>query len=193
MQVQFVEVYNEKVYDLLGVQAQQLASGEKVSCAGSRESGACAKQSSNNNASLSVGHANCTLPPALTVRLDKTAKAAQVVGAERFEVRSAEEALAVFRKGLRARRTAETKMNASSSRSHALFSVFLTRVVEEKDASDSSSTKRSVVRGSLHLVDLAGSERQRDTEGSGERYAKKKRKKKKKRKEVLDHHARSRV
>lgn len=158
--VQFVEVYNEKVYDLLGVaQGQQFASIEKTQ-GGYRENALTKQQIHQTNAPFSLTPATASLPPALTVRLHKSGRAAQVVGAERLQVRNAEEALSALRKGLKARRTAETKMNASSSRSHALFSVFLSRV---------SPSRRALTRGSLHLVDLAGSERQRDTEGSGER------------------------
>ena len=58
--------------------------------------------------------------------------------------------------------TGETKMNAHSSRSHAIFTIY----IETSQILDS----REVIRtGKLNLVDLAGSERQKKTEAVGER------------------------
>ena len=54
-------------------------------------------------------------------------------------------------------------MNAGSSRSHSIFTVYIE--VEEK-VDDKNSKIRA---GKLNLVDLAGSERQKKTEASGDR------------------------
>ena len=70
------------------------------------------------------------------------------------EVNSVEQSLQVLYEGTLNRTTAATLMNLTSSRSHAVFTVTLTR----------SST-----RSKLTFVDLAGSERLKKTGASGER------------------------
>ncbi|KAL8273845.1 hypothetical protein Esti_002168 [Eimeria stiedai] len=154
MEVQFVEIYQERIFDLLGFpppnsfsfQQQTLGSG-----------GAAPGSSGNNNNNTSAG---------LAVRYDKHGKGAYVAGAVRKEVFCLEDALEAFRAGLRVRRTSETKLNTSSSRSHAIFSVFLTQTKTEPAVGDDI---KSIVAAQLHLVDLAGSERQKDTQAVGER------------------------
>ena len=64
--------------------------------------------------------------------------------------------------GLRQRAVAETKMNASSSRSHAIFSI----VVKQTLAHDGATVERN---SKVVLVDLAGSERASLTGATGER------------------------
>ncbi len=61
------------------------------------------------------------------------------------------------------RTTASTAMNLTSSRSHAIFSVYLEATQQVKG---NSEVTRST-RGKLHLVDLAGSERQSKSEAQG--------------------------
>ena len=56
--------------------------------------------------------------------------------------------------GNKNRQVATTKMNADSSRSHAIFTV----TIETMDTGPDG--KQRVRAGHLHLVDLAGSERQ---------------------------------
>ena len=51
----------------------------------------------------------------------------KVVGIEEVEVKTTAEALACLDRGSWARTTASTRMNSTSSRSHAIFSVFLER------------------------------------------------------------------
>lgn len=64
--------------------------------------------------------------------------------------------------GNKHRITKETNMNERSSRSHAIFTIYI-ETSEEKDG-------RSLVKaGKLNLVDLAGSERQKKTGASGDR------------------------
>lgn len=62
--------------------------------------------------------------------------------------------------GSKARTVASTNMNATSSRSHAVFSIVLTVA--------KASTGRSMV-SKIHMVDLAGSERATATGASGQR------------------------
>ncbi|EQC39679.1 hypothetical protein SDRG_03108 [Saprolegnia diclina VS20] len=61
--------------------------------------------------------------------------------------------------GLRHRTTAATKMNATSSRSHAIFTLHLQQRNECRS-----------LRSKLHFVDLAGSERQKKTLAEGLRF-----------------------
>jgi kinesin family protein 3/17 len=55
---------------------------------------------------------------------------------------------------------AETKMNATSSRSHSIFTIIIENQIEIED-------KVTTRVGKLNLVDLAGSERQSKTGVSG--------------------------
>jgi hypothetical protein len=75
-------------------------------------------------------------------------------------VTTLEEVMSIISLGLRVRATHETKMNASSSRSHTIFSINI--VQRDKNTQNSIS-------GNLHLVDLAGSERLKKSESQGAR------------------------
>lgn len=75
-------------------------------------------------------------------------------------VTSMEEVMSIISLGLRVRATHETKMNASSSRSHTIFSL---NIVQR------DKTSMSSISGNLHLVDLAGSERLKKSESQGAR------------------------
>ncbi|KAL8436182.1 hypothetical protein ACSSS7_001912 [Eimeria intestinalis] len=151
MEVQFVEIYQERIFDLLGSPPSSQSSFQQQTLGGAAPGG------NGNNNSTSAG---------LAVRYDKHGKGAHVAGAVRKEVFCLEDALEAFRAGLRVRRTSETKLNTSSSRSHAIFSVFLTQTRTEPAVGDGI---KSIVTAQLHLVDLAGSERQKDTQAVGER------------------------
>ncbi|ODN03319.1 Kinesin-like protein KIF3A [Orchesella cincta] len=70
----------------------------------------------------------------------------------------------VMRVGNKNRSVASTKMNSISSRSHAIFSIYV------ECSTDAGPTKESFLRmGKLNLVDLAGSERISKTHASGDR------------------------
>jgi kinesin family protein C1 len=83
-----------------------------------------------------------------------------VVGATRARIESAEDAQRVVRRAAAARRTESTAMNAESSRSHAVFILYVT------GRHEASGT---LLRGSLNLVDLAGSERLGRSGAEGDR------------------------
>jgi hypothetical protein len=78
-----------------------------------------------------------------------------------IEARSAAEASAVLQAGLRLRATAATALNATSSRSHTIFT--LTVVVHP-------ATKGPPVSGELNLIDLAGSESLKRTGSEDARF-----------------------
>lgn len=75
-------------------------------------------------------------------------------------IHSMEELLAVINMGLKVRATHETKMNATSSRSHTVFTI----TVAQREKSTGMP-----ISGMLNLVDLAGSERLKKSESQGSR------------------------
>ncbi|ORE08271.1 kinesin-domain-containing protein, partial [Rhizopus microsporus var. microsporus] len=88
-------------------------------------------------------------------------------------VQTAEELLRCLKRGSLHRTTGTTELNASSSRSHAIFSVILKQqFLKDEEAlkevvDDSESIKRLVSK--FHFVDLAGSERLKKTNALGDR------------------------
>jgi len=87
---------------------------------------------------------------------------AYVEGLTYTEISSYKEAAALMSAGLRQRAVAETKMNASSSRSHAIFSIVVKQTLDFDGATVERNSK-------VVLVDLAGSERASLTGATGER------------------------
>jgi hypothetical protein len=81
-------------------------------------------------------------------------------GASEEVVKTPSEVLAILERGAALRTTGITRMNQSSSRSHAICTV----VVERRGEDD------GMTRGKLHLVDLAGSERAKRTGAVGTRF-----------------------
>ncbi|KAK4103909.1 kinesin-domain-containing protein [Parathielavia hyrcaniae] len=79
-------------------------------------------------------------------------------------VRSLHEILRYMRVGDNNRTTASTKMNDTSSRSHAVFTIMLKQI--HHDLETDETTERS---SRIRLVDLAGSERAKSTEATGQR------------------------
>lgn len=79
-------------------------------------------------------------------------------------VRNINEILRYMRVGDASRTTASTKMNDTSSRSHAVFTIMLKQI--HHDLETDETTERS---SRIRLVDLAGSERAKSTEATGQR------------------------
>lgn len=79
-------------------------------------------------------------------------------------VKNYHELLRYMRLGDNSRTTASTKMNDTSSRSHAVFTIMLKQI--HHDLSTDSTTERLA---RIRLVDLAGSERAKATEATGAR------------------------
>jgi len=78
-------------------------------------------------------------------------------------VKNDKSAMAMLMLGLKNRHVAATNMNAESSRSHLIFTIFMNLSYTRIDGSIISRSSR------LHLIDLAGSERQKATKAVGER------------------------
>ncbi|PYH89766.1 kinesin-like protein [Aspergillus ellipticus CBS 707.79] len=75
-----------------------------------------------------------------------------------------DEIMKFMRKGDMSRTVASTKMNDTSSRSHAVFTITLKQI--HHDLSTDETTERTA---RIRLVDLAGSERAKSTEATGQR------------------------
>ncbi|KAG5473762.1 hypothetical protein LSCM1_04392 [Leishmania martiniquensis] len=126
--VRYVEVYCEKVSDLL-------------------------------NSGASVGIREEITPQSATFAL---------VGARRVKVTATDDLLQALAMGNKWRRTAATKLNDHSSRSHAIFVIELTEVISftEPDGTVVSAPSKSL---GIRLVDLAGSERVSETGVQGQK------------------------
>ena len=109
------------------------------------------------------GDASTALSPVSPRIRESVERGTFVENLKEVRLRSSREALQVLARGANNRRTASTFMNATSSRSHA---VFIIRIEQVTPASPSHRRKGKVGGGervctsSLSLVDLAGSERQ---------------------------------
>ena len=79
-------------------------------------------------------------------------------------VRNLNEIMRFMRMGDASRTTASTKMNDTSSRSHAVFTIMLKQIHHDMETDE--TTERS---SRIRLVDLAGSERAKATEATGQR------------------------
>ena len=109
----------------------------------------------------------------ICIREDKDGKIF-FTGAREEVVLSSDDALGFLERGNISRTTAETLMNATSSRSHAIFTISLDLYEYSVGMQDSSGGLEGVGEGSLiqskiHLVDLAGSERAKRTGAGGAR------------------------
>ncbi|KAJ1645616.1 hypothetical protein LPJ64_002821 [Coemansia asiatica] len=135
VEVSYLEIYNERVRDLLNPQQQQ-------------QQGA--------NGSLRVRE-----HPSLGPYVEDLSKAA---------VDSYEAVLKHMSQGNKARTVAATNMNEASSRSHAVFTIVVTRRCSIGTCSSESFEHDVTERVSrISLVDLAGSERADSTMAIGER------------------------
>ena len=80
----------------------------------------------------------------------------------KLSIQTIEEAINIIIKGNKLRHVAPTNMNKESSRSHAIFSIYLeNKIIKDK--------KSKIINSVFHLIDLAGSERQKFSETTGER------------------------
>ncbi|XP_014467404.1 PREDICTED: osmotic avoidance abnormal protein 3-like [Dinoponera quadriceps] len=101
----------------------------------------------------------------LTLKEDPTRGTYVAGGLREVTVKDAAECTALVHQGDQRRAAAATKMNAASSRSHAVLTLSLEAIAINDDDRHGNAIKR----GRLHLVDLAGSERQARTGATGDR------------------------
>ncbi|MCQ2821171.1 MAG: hypothetical protein MJ252_28255, partial [archaeon] len=83
-------------------------------------------------------------------------------GMTKFKISSPQEAFNIVKQGSKLRHIAETAMNRESSRSHALFTLYITNEMI-------MDRKKVINKSMFHIIDLAGSERQSATKAEGER------------------------
>ena len=138
----FLQIYNERIIDLLE---------------GYHADGAAAPSSSSSS---SAGAHALTQQASLKLREDAR-RGVYVENITQEHLRGSADALRLLAHGVAQRAVGTTAMNASSSRSHLVFTLSMEAVDESPEG-----VKR-VRTSQFHLVDLAGSERQRDTHTSG--------------------------
>ena len=83
----------------------------------------------------------------------------QVMGLSSVPVSNAFDALIAIRKGSKQRQKGETGLNYSSSRSHSIFIVNVSRIIEHLEDGDKEAAFKEEELGRLSFADLAGSER----------------------------------
>jgi kinesin family member 6/9 len=143
VRVSYVEVYNETLYDLLTFNESQPHSTN-------------ASSSTNNREDLVIQ--------------ENDKGQTFVRGLTRPIVKSEEDAFDLLFQGETNRTIAEHCLNASSTRSHCIFTVYIERRANpdaDVEGDDPTLSSSVAVFSKLHLVDLAGSERMKKTHVSG--------------------------
>ena len=100
------------------------------------------------------------------IRSDKDG-GVKVLGQKLQQVTSAEELLELLDNGSLYRATGETAMNAFSSRSHAIFTIYIDQEIPRSGFSEEEDNSPYVRQSKFHFVDLAGSERLSRTRSEG--------------------------
>ena len=88
-------------------------------------------------------------------------------GLRKLIISSPDEALRYIIQGNKFRHTASTLMNSESSRSHAVISIYIEKIISQNI--NNSNNKTKIQKSVFHVIDLAGSERQKKTGAYGER------------------------
>ena len=170
LSVSYLEIYNEQLYDLLSMDVDALTAARAG--AGIEGNHTLAFGRANDGAGATVAPSAASAMPELTITEDKQG-GTHVRGLTRVPVRSAEEALSSLFEGDANRAVAEHALNAASTRSHCVFTLYLERVYSVRtgakngESDDEDDTPTETVRSKLHLVDLAGSERIGKTHTAG--------------------------
>jgi kinesin family protein 15 len=113
---------------------------------------------SQNNNNFSLNNSS----ESLLIREDPK-RGMYIEGIREESITSQRSAMELIMLGLKNRHQAATNMNAESSRSHLIFTIFLNYSFTNKEGLITSRSSR------IHLIDLAGSERQKATMATGER------------------------
>ncbi|KAI6136884.1 kinesin-domain-containing protein [Pisolithus sp. B1] len=149
--ISYVEVYNEKVYDLL-------ASVDE------NEEGTGYHQGQAIHPLLLKRRALTVKPSPATDTIDSGSTGRYISGLKQFRVTDAAQAKALIKLGQLHRRVFGTLANSQSSRSHSIVTI---RVLKGHRAERGDPTSLQMSR--LTVVDLAGSERAKHTQTSGDR------------------------
>ena len=138
----------------------------RAECGASETSVRCAFLEVHNEEVRDLLHPD-TSPKRITIR-ERADGAIVAAGAREVATRSAEETLRLLELGCVARTTGGTKMNAQSSRSHAIFTIIIEQTHLTHEAR--RRHKGRYASAKFHLVDLAGSERNKKTRATGSRF-----------------------
>ncbi|XP_069786091.1 kinesin-like protein KIF27 isoform X2 [Narcine bancroftii] len=100
-----------------------------------------------------------------------------IIGAKECEIETPDEMMSLLEAGNAARHTGTTHMNEHSSRSHAIFTIYLNQKQSKKepqsnnnDNIEESQVSFQLISSKFCFVDLAGSERVTKTRNTGERF-----------------------
>ena len=100
-----------------------------------------------------------------SVQLRDTGTSIILDGLRKLIISSPDEAIRYIIQGNKLRHTASTLMNNVSSRSHAVISIYIEKLISQ----EANRSKVKIQKSVFHIIDLAGSERQKKTETVGER------------------------
>eukprot|EP00466_Bigelowiella_natans_P012113 jgi/Bigna1/128669/aug1.7_g3377 len=91
--------------------------------------------------------------------------------AHKRTVKSVSEVMNCLAEGSQSRATGSTRMNKESSRSHAIFTLWLTQIPKQKASQGEGEAEEAdeILASKFHFVDLAGSERLKRTGAEGAR------------------------
>ncbi|KDN52948.1 P-loop containing nucleoside triphosphate hydrolase protein [Tilletiaria anomala UBC 951] len=178
--ISYLEVYNEKLYDLLDVTPTTAAAGGSAACGMSRSEsvrgcsatgasnwslaaaaatgGSGGLPSSTSSAAVSLTRHALPLKNDSDSAGDPEGQCKYAVGLSEHQVCSAEEARALIKRGEQNRAVFGTMANRVSSRSHGVFTVRVIREHGGEVGEAMYSTSR------MSIVDLAGSERMANTQ-----------------------------
>ncbi|CAG9573962.1 putative kinesin [Leishmania major strain Friedlin] len=145
VELSFLEIYCEKVHDLIAAASSLTAANSNSTYAGT---------SASASASLRIRQ--------------HPSRGPYVEGLSHVKVRDAGSVIKYLLSGLRERATAETNMNEHSSRSHAILQLHITKVLADTDESTGGVITRTRAC-KVNMVDLAGSERVSQSGVSGDR------------------------
>lgn len=167
--ISYVEVYNEKLFDLLDVNPS--SGGLSPSYGGMTRSDSirasnwsiAGSASSTNLSDLGNGPITLARRP-LALKTDPEGGGKYVAGLREVRVSTVEEGRELLQRGQENRVVFATMANRASSRSHGVFTI---KVLKEHAADADDTTACTVSR--LSIVDLAGSERISNTSTSGQR------------------------
>lgn len=150
VKISFIEIYGDEIRDLLDNPEPDDDLSTSVA----------SRQLKRSTSELSVSRRPLTrrasMKKKISIRDGKAGEGAEVLGAEKIEISSAEEAMFHVRKGLRRRVTGATAMNAHSSRSHAIFTILVHQTMRKGNAAKNHAVEMKTSK--LHFVDLCGSE-----------------------------------
>ncbi|KAG7393754.1 hypothetical protein PHYPSEUDO_004517 [Phytophthora pseudosyringae] len=144
----FIEIYNEKIYDIL---SPEVPANGKVSQSPDAKASGSTTQRGRWNSPISAKEAK-----SLQIR-QKLDGSVFVDGMTSRNVNSTAELLHAFREGSLHREVRDNLYNQFSSRGHAVFQITLRRTLADDDSSKTNAKKTRLSR--LFFVDLAGSEK----------------------------------